>query len=119
MHRSHAFSYVFSPRPRIISCVTRKQYVLSFNAAEASVTPGPGAGAAFPATTGPRFAVTLAASFPAGTGGGAILSDDGRQPWRLSAWANPKGGEAQIAVAQNGSLLLDPRGPAQGVRWEL
>ena len=47
-----------------------------------------------------------------------MLSDDNGRTWRLSARANPKGGEAQIAVAQNGSLLLDSRGPVQGVRWE-
>ncbi len=89
-----------------------------FNTTQAGVTPGPGAGIAFPTTTGTRLAVALSAPFGAGTGGGAMLSDDDGRTWRLSARANPKGGEAQIAVAQNGSLLLDSRGPVQGVRWE-
>eukprot|EP01046_Picozoa_sp_COSAG06_P094081 COSAG06_NODE_40248_length_403_cov_2.322368_2_plen_52_part_01 len=51
--------------------------------------------------------MALSAPFPSGTGGGAVLSDDNGATWRLSARANPKGGEAQIAVAQNGSLLLN------------
>lgn len=89
-----------------------------FNATQASVTPGPGAGIAFPTGTGTRLAVALSAPFGEGAGGGAMLSDDNGRTWRLSARANPKGGEAQIAVAQNGSLLLDSRGPVQGVRWE-
>ena len=98
-----------------------------FNTTEAALTPGPGAGIEFPTThtgagpgagTGKRLAVALSAPFAAGKGGGAVLSDDGGRTWRLSSRANPRGGEAQIAVAQNGSLLLNSRGPAQGVRWE-
>ena len=71
------------------------------NATQVAVTPGPGAGIAFrTAAGGERLAVALSAPFAAGAGGGAVLSDDGGRTWRLSGRANPKGGEAQIAMAQ-------------------
>ena len=89
-----------------------------FNTSEVDVTPGPGAGITVPTAAGERIVVALAAPFAAGTGGGVVLSDDGGSTWRLSGRANPRGGEAQVAVAQNGSLLLNSRGPTQGVRWE-
>lgn len=60
----------------------------------------------------------IAAGGSALQGGRAIYSDDGGVGWAISSLANDKGGEAQVAVAQNGSLLLNSRGPAQGVRWQ-
>ena len=91
-----------------------------FNKSEVSNTvPGPGAGVVIARPDGgQRIVVPLAGPFPDGHGGGAILSDDDGLTWRLSGRANPKGGEAQVALAPNGSLLLNSRGPAQGVRWQ-
>ena len=64
-------------------------------------------------------------------GNGALLSDDGGVTWRLSGRASPRGDESQVALAPNGSLLLNMRGCShapgkpcgrghwsQGVRWQ-
>ena len=64
-----------------------------------------------PNLPGERAIVPVAGPFGDGTlGGGVILSDDGGQTWRLSSRANPHGSEAQVALAPNGSLLLNSRG---------
>ena len=83
-------------------------------AIEAAV-PGPPGGLVFEVAGRQRIAIAVGRS---GRGGAALLSDDGGATWRFSAPANPRGGEAQIAMAGNGSLLLNSRGPVQGVRWQ-
>jgi sialidase-1 len=67
----------------------------------------------------PSGRIVIAAGGSSIQGGRAILSDDGGARWRVSGLANPKGGEAQVVAAQNGSLLLNSRGPAQvrGSLW--
>ena len=54
--------------------------------------------------------IVIAAGGSSIQGGRAILSDDGGVSWSISGLANPTGGEAQVVVAQNGSLLLNSRG---------
>lgn len=63
----------------------------------------------------PTGRIIVAASIQ---GGRVIYSDDGGEHWTVSGQANPSGAEAQVATAQNGSLLLNARGPQQGVRWQ-
>ena len=70
-----------------------------------------------------RIAIAIGGSMIGG--GAALLSDDKGVTWRVSALANDHGGEAQVAQAPNGSLLLNSRGPKaepsgrdQGVRWQ-
>ena len=46
--------------------------------------------------------IVIAAGGSALQGGRAIYSDDGGVRWTTSGLANPRGGEAQVAVAQNG-----------------
>lgn len=77
------------------------------------LTTGPPQGLALPSGR-----ILVAAGGSSIQGGRAIFSDDGGLHWAISSIANPKGGEAQIALAPNGSLLLNSRGPAQGVRWQ-
>ena len=81
-------------------------------------TPGPPGGVSFmvPGQASPRMAVAFGSRSLGG--GAALLSDDHGATWRASGLANPRGGEAQLAVAPNGSLLLNSRGDRQGVRWQ-
>ena len=81
-------------------------------------TPGPPGGVSFmvPGQASPRMAVAFGSRSLGG--GAALLSDDHGPTWRASGLANPRGGEAQLAVAPNGSLLLNSRGDRQGVRWQ-
>jgi hypothetical protein len=83
-----------------------------------SATPGPPGGITFtvPGQAWPRIAIAVGLDSP--HGGAALLSDDNGTTWRVSGRANSRGGEAQIALAPNGSLLLNSRGPQQGVRWQ-
>ena len=69
-------------------------------------------------TLSPVERIAIAIGSRALGGGAALLSDNGGETWRVSGLANPHGGEAQIALAPNGSLLLNSRGPTQGVRWQ-
>ena len=66
----------------------------------------------------PSGRILVAAGGSSIQGGRAIFSDDRGAHWSVSGLANPKGGEAQIAQAPNGSLLLNSRGPVQGTRWQ-
>ena len=81
--------------------------------ASGSLTTGPPQGLVLPSGR-----IVVAAGGSSIQGGRAIYSDDGGAGWAISGLANPKGGEAQVALAPNGSLLLNSRGPAQGVRWQ-
>ena len=81
--------------------------------ASGSLTTGPPQGLVLPSGR-----IVVAAGGGSIQGGRALLSDDGGISWNVSGIANPKGGEAQCALAQNGSLLLNSRGPEQGVRWQ-
>ena len=78
-----------------------------------SLTTGPPQGLVLPSGR-----IVVAAGGSSIQGGRAIYSDDAGSHWASSGLANPTGGEAQVALAQNGSLLLNSRGPAQGVRWQ-
>ena len=83
------------------------------------VVPGPPQGLAFAMPNGTvRVAVAAGGDAFDGRHGVALLSDDGGLSWRTSAPANGAGAEAQIALAPNGSLLLNARGPRQGVRQQ-
>ena len=80
----------------------------------AGSTPGPPGGIVFPVQRSGGTVNRIAIAYDAHVGGAALLSDDGGRSWWTSKLASPHGGEAQIALAPNGSLLLNSRGPAQG-----
>ena len=82
----------------------------------ATLGPPGGVRLTVPGQTSPRIAIAIGSRSLGG--GGALLSDDDGATWRVSRLANPRGGEAQLAMAPNGSLLLNSRGDRQGVRWQ-
>ena len=54
---------------------------------------------------------------PGGSSAGALISDDYGHHFRPSVDAVKRGGEGTIAMAPNGSLILNSRAP-QGMRYQ-